>query len=86
MPPSSNFVTHFPVDDAHYWWTRDALALLIGQVLNRRLSTASEWVLSLDMILFFLTFFAEFMRINFDAPALKSCGPPVAHVTNSVPA
>ena len=50
---------------------------LLGQEINRRMSTGSEWTVSVDLVIFFLTFLAEFTRISFDAPALK-----VAEIAN----
>lgn len=44
---------------------------LIGQEKNRRLSTCSEWILCVDLVIFFLSFAGEFTRISFDVPALK---------------
>jgi len=58
--------------------------LLIGQESNRRVSTTSEWILTIGLILYFLTFLAEFMKISFDAPALKVADQ-TQNIVNNVP-
>ena len=60
-----------------------ACSLLIGQEILRRVSTASEWILTLDLVVLFLTFLREFTRIDFDAPALKGTAAP-SDALNSV--
>ena len=67
-----------------YWWTGGACALLIGQESNRRVSTTSEWILTIGLILYFLTFLVEFMKISFDAPALKVADQ-TQNIVNNVP-
>jgi len=57
--------------------------LVIGQEKHRLLSTTSEWILSMDLVLFFLTFCGEFAEINFDAPALKVKSPRHTHAANN---
>jgi len=71
-----------------YWWTASGRALLIGQVLNRRVSTASEWILSVDLSLFFLTFLTEFTRLSFDilTPKIASSQSTAAHDASTLPA
>ena len=60
-----------------------ACCFLIGQVVSYVISTIAEWIISMDLVIFLLTFSAEFMEINFNEPTLKTVSPRQSHAATS---